>query len=695
MTYSAKGRADHLDLGDWNAICSMCGRKRKASTMVKNWQGQYRCPEHNEPRHPQDFVKAVPDIQTPPWVQPPVDLYAMPTITATAAAPTVSVPIPSNPDLAGTATAPAAVVTVPEDEIIPTLTFQLGTGAAANVTLNIFGSVTTVATATGSNPELPTSVNVTTRVWPGGDYRSLRFGTQPTDTSRNTAISPAVTVRVVNTSGSTVTSFTDNITISLASGSSAGGIGGTLTVAAVAGVATFSNVSLGFSGSGFSLQASMAGLLPVNSLTFSIPTDLVFTTNPGATVISEDFTIVVTARDTAGNTDLHYNGEVLLEIESFSGTQQGVLSGPLGVFASDGVATFSGLKLDRAGTYTLRATALPDLSENAGTPEPVVSGNIVVAQYLLEISANTTDYDVRAAFVTAFGSPPASTNLLVRVTSSVVVSATSTGIAALTWGTPWTGTPTFTWINNGYVIGQGGTGGGVGNGAGSPNGNNGSSGGNALELSGQTVTIINASGGIWGGGGGGGGGGIASSAIVSGSDFGEGIISGGGGGGGPGGSASLGGSSIYNGILNIIAGNANRIGVDCQDDPAAIASLFDALGTVTSGAFSASINIIPTDGTAGGRSGITATVGVGGIAGNASGTGAGGWSAISGIGGNGASDFGAAGNAGTDGTAPTGTPGSLGTGGAGGAAGKAINLTGGTATFVSGSGSPNVKGAVS
>jgi hypothetical protein len=64
------GQADYLALGDWNATCSMCGGKRKASTMVKNWQGQWRCPEHNEPRHPQDFVRGVQDVQTVPWSQP-------------------------------------------------------------------------------------------------------------------------------------------------------------------------------------------------------------------------------------------------------------------------------------------------------------------------------------------------------------------------------------------------------------------------------------------------------------------------------------------------------------------------------------------------------------------------------------------------------------------------------------------------
>ena len=69
MGYPPKGRADYLKLGDWNAACSMCGCKRKASELVLNWQGQYRCPKHNEPRQPQDFVRAVPDIQAVPWAQ--------------------------------------------------------------------------------------------------------------------------------------------------------------------------------------------------------------------------------------------------------------------------------------------------------------------------------------------------------------------------------------------------------------------------------------------------------------------------------------------------------------------------------------------------------------------------------------------------------------------------------------------------
>jgi hypothetical protein len=63
------GQADYLSLGDWNAACYECGMKFKASDLRRHWKGYYVCVPHWEPRQPQDFVRGVPDIQTPPWVQ--------------------------------------------------------------------------------------------------------------------------------------------------------------------------------------------------------------------------------------------------------------------------------------------------------------------------------------------------------------------------------------------------------------------------------------------------------------------------------------------------------------------------------------------------------------------------------------------------------------------------------------------------
>jgi len=76
MSIPGKGKADYLELGDHNAVCWQCGRKFKASQMKKHWQGYYVCQQHWEPRHPQDFVRAVADAVPPPWVQPmPADVF--------------------------------------------------------------------------------------------------------------------------------------------------------------------------------------------------------------------------------------------------------------------------------------------------------------------------------------------------------------------------------------------------------------------------------------------------------------------------------------------------------------------------------------------------------------------------------------------------------------------------------------------
>jgi hypothetical protein len=70
-------RSNYFAPGDHNALCSMCGRKRKASELVKNWQGAYRCPEHNEPRHPQDFAKGIQEHPGVAWSQAPNDVFVV------------------------------------------------------------------------------------------------------------------------------------------------------------------------------------------------------------------------------------------------------------------------------------------------------------------------------------------------------------------------------------------------------------------------------------------------------------------------------------------------------------------------------------------------------------------------------------------------------------------------------------------
>jgi hypothetical protein len=102
---------------------------------------------------------------------------------------------------------------------------------------------------------------------------------------------------------------------------------------------------------------------------------LTFTTVPSSVKSGAGFTVEV-AYQVNGATDSSFSGSVTLAINT--GPTDGLLSGgPLTVSAVNGVAVFNGLNLDRAGTYTLQASA-------DGVP-PSVSAPIVVP-FLLSIA---------------------------------------------------------------------------------------------------------------------------------------------------------------------------------------------------------------------------------------------------------------------------------------------------------------------
>lgn len=268
------------------------------------------------------------------------------------------------------------------------------------------------------------------------------------------------------------------------------------------------------------------------------------------------------------------------------------------------------------------------------------SGGGTVASILLDVNEMNVDIFDRA------GRPAGAATVTVRISNGVMISSLTPGTPALDF-TGFVAGSQISIINEGYIIGAGGQG-GNGGGAGGFSGNDpyaetgrdGFPGGDAIRLPSTacTTAITNANGHIWGGGGGGGGGGGTSSTADAN------LAAGGGGGGGAGG---------------------GRGGQGMSFRSAAGAPVANA----TSGATSST-----------GRSGTFGAKGIGANFGTADG----------GDGGDGG-DWGTAGSSGESPTAQA----LDGAGGSGGAAGKAVNVNGGTApTFVSGSGSPNTKGAV-
>lgn len=285
-------------------------------------------------------------------------------------------------------------------------------------------------------------------------------------------------------------------------------------------------------------------------------------------------------------------------------------------------------------------------------PASAVSNDFFIEPYTLTIISDVSDYNVRTAFINKYGSiPTVPYALVVTVNSGIIVSATTTATNGISWGTPWTGTPNFYFINNGYIVGKGGAGGAGGDNINSNPPEDGFAGGNAINLNGETVAITNGSGFIWGGGGGGGAGGTGQ----NGSGPSTSVAIGGGGGGGAG-----------NG-----AGGSTR--PPSEDNVGWTIAQEASSGNAPTGSLSIQIG------------------GVGGT--GAQLTAAGPLTLNGGNGGNGG-DYGANGSNGTD-VSGNSSPSIIAGAANGGPAGKAINLSGGTANFISGSGSPNVLGAVS
>jgi len=106
----------------------------------------------------------------------------------------------------------------------------------------------------------------------------LIFTAQPSDVVIGKDITPAVVVTAHDAFGNTATDFTDNVLIAI--GNDASGLlgpatlGGTLTVAAVLGVATFGDLTINTIGIGYTLVVSASGVGGTESNGFTVLTVL-------------------------------------------------------------------------------------------------------------------------------------------------------------------------------------------------------------------------------------------------------------------------------------------------------------------------------------------------------------------------------------------------------------------------------------
>lgn len=227
-----------------------------------------------------------------------------------------------------------------------TANFFTVSGASSVSHLADSGVVTAVFPATGAG--VATKAMMTTQ--PSGAVNGVSFTTQPV-------------VRITDANGNTNTSYTGNVVVSKTTGT--GTLSGTLTVAAVAGVATFTNLSIIGTVGNFTLtftpSSSPTSLTSVVSSSFSLtvgaPTKVTFNrTAPTSTLANSAFTIQpIAAIKDSGNNTVTASTAVITATVSAGGTLIGTSTST----AVSGVATFTNLGVDGAGgtTQTITYTA--------------------------------------------------------------------------------------------------------------------------------------------------------------------------------------------------------------------------------------------------------------------------------------------------------------------------------------------------
>lgn len=149
-----------------------------------------------------------------------------------------------------------------------------GVATFANLRINNPGAgYTLTATAIGLTGATSNAFDVTV-----GPAAAISFLVAPSTTRPGAVMTPAVQVAVQDAVGNIVTTATNAITVAFGANPASGTLSGTTTVAAVNGIATFSNLAINNPGDGYTLTAATTGQPTITSGQFSIRNPLVFST---------------------------------------------------------------------------------------------------------------------------------------------------------------------------------------------------------------------------------------------------------------------------------------------------------------------------------------------------------------------------------------------------------------------------------
>ena len=311
------------------------------------------------------------------------------TVTPAAANKLVWKTAPSSKAVAGT-TLNAAVVAVQDtfgnvvtsDHSSVKVTLSSGTfaGGSATATVTAINGLATFSSLainitgtyqlTASDGSLTTVTSGNVAITPS-TLASLSFQQNPTTAIAGVAFSPAVKVAALDQYGNLVTTSTQ-VTLTLTGGTFSNK-GTSVVSSTVSGVASFNSLVINVAGN-YSLAATASGLTgPSFNVTVSPndPKKLVWQNAPTSAAIAGTTLSTMSAlvEDAYGNVVTTDTSSVTLTLSSKTfadGSQTETVS------AVNGVATFTGLAINSAGTFHITAT-------DSATLTPASSGNVVIS----------------------------------------------------------------------------------------------------------------------------------------------------------------------------------------------------------------------------------------------------------------------------------------------------------------------------
>jgi len=238
-----------------------------------------------------------------------------------------------------------------------------GSGVATFSGLGISGTVGGY-TLTFSSSGLTDAVSGTITLGPGAPAQ-VQITQQPSSAATNgNPLSTQPIVRLLDAQGNVTNDNGITVTASLNGiGGASGTLSGTTQVATFNGVASFSGSGLTITGTvgDYALTFTAAGVAgTATSGTISLgagaAVQLTITTQPGGAQRDVPFTTqpVIQLRDSGGNSTSQFGATVTASVASGSGDLDGTASIPTNTL---GVATFTNLKLDKAGSHSLRFNA--------------------------------------------------------------------------------------------------------------------------------------------------------------------------------------------------------------------------------------------------------------------------------------------------------------------------------------------------